>query len=181
MHQQQPVARRAGRKWLQEIRKRERLKLLYIAPERLNAERTIEFLKDLRISFIAVDEAHCISSWGHDFRPEYRALRDLKRVFPGIAVHAYTATATEHVRNDMVLELGLDTPEVLVGSFDRPNLVYRVQQRTDRLRQICEVLERHKDESGVIYCMRRADVEEAVRGVGSPRVPALSLYHAGME
>jgi ATP-dependent DNA helicase RecQ len=157
-----------------------RIKLLYISPERLTAERTVEFLKGVELSFVAVDEAHCISSWGHDFRPEYRGLRLLKEAFPGIAVHAYTATATEQVRDDIANELHLKDPAILVGSFDRPNLVYRVQRRADRLRQICDVIDRHRDESGIVYCIRRADVEELTAALNQRGYRALP-YHAGME
>jgi ATP-dependent DNA helicase RecQ len=157
-----------------------RLKLLYLSPERLMTERTLEFLKDASVSFFAIDEAHCISDWGHDFRPEYRMLRALKQQFPGVAVHAYTATATENVRHDIVRELHLDKPNVLVGSFDRPNLVYRVQRRTDLVRQIKEVIDRHPDESGIIYCIRRADVEETASTLKKLGFKALP-YHAGID
>ena len=116
--------------------------------------------KRVPLSFIAIDEAHCISDWGHDFRPEYRALKSLKQHFPTVALHAYTATATKRVRDDIARQLDLKDPEMLVGSFDRPNLVYRVARRGDRLRQICEVIDRHPNDSGIIYCIRRADVEE---------------------
>ena len=157
-----------------------RLKLLYLAPERLMTPQALDFLGRVPLSFFAIDEAHCISDWGHDFRPEYRTLAQLKERFPTIAVHAYTATATARVRDDIVRQLGLSDPEVLVGSFDRPNLVYRVMQRTDRLRQISEVIDRHPDDAGIIYCIRRADVEEMcarLRDLGKQAVP----YHAGME
>ncbi len=157
-----------------------RLKLLYLSPERLMTERTLDFLKSTKLSFFAIDEAHCISDWGHDFRPEYRMLRALKQQFPGVAVHAYTATATENVRHDIARELHLEKPNMLVGSFDRPNLIYRVQRRTDLNKQIREVIERHPDESGVIYCIRRADVEataDMLRGMGLKALP----YHAGMD
>jgi ATP-dependent DNA helicase RecQ len=156
-----------------------RLKLLYLSPERLMTEQTLGFLQGASLSFIAIDEAHCISDWGHDFRPEYRELARLKQIFPGVALHAYTATATERVRTDIAAQLGLDEPEILVGSFDRPNLVYRVARRTDRLRQIREVIDRHRDESGIIYCIRRADVEttcEELVALGHQALP----YHAGM-
>ena len=113
-----------------------RLRLLYLAPERLLAEGTLEFLKTARVSLVAIDEAHCISSWGHDFRPEYRGLRVLKEAFPAVGIHAYTATASERVRRDIAEQLLLRDPEILVGPFDRPNLVFKVQRRTDRLRQI---------------------------------------------
>ncbi|MES1213594.1 MAG: DNA helicase RecQ [Singulisphaera sp.] len=155
------------------------LKLLYLSPERLMTDQTLGFLQGASVSFMAIDEAHCISDWGHDFRPEYRELARLKQVFPQIALHAYTATATERVRNDIAAQLGLEQPEILVGSFDRPNLIYRVARRTDRLRQIREVIDRHRDESGIIYCIRRADVESLCEDLLAQGHQALP-YHAGM-
>jgi len=155
------------------------LKLLYIAPERLCTDQTREFLKQSQISFFAIDEAHCISSWGHDFRPEYRALGLLKEEFPGVAIHAYTATATEAVRADIARQLKLDSPQFHVGNFDRPNLVYRVQPRADHLKQIRDVLERHRGEAGIIYCIRRTDCEElseTLNRLGHRTRP----YHAGL-
>jgi len=109
------------------------IQLLYLAPERLVMDGFLERLQRAAPAFFAVDEAHCISQWGHDFRPEYRQLRALRQAFPSIAVHAYTATATPQVRGDIVTELRLKDATVLVGSFDRPNLIYRVRPRTDRL------------------------------------------------
>jgi ATP-dependent DNA helicase RecQ len=156
-----------------------RLKLLYLSPERLMMERTLEFLKEVPLSFFAVDEAHCISEWGHDFRPEYRMLRLLKETFPGVAIHAYTATATPRVRDDIARELHLKDPEILVGSFDRPNLVYRVQRRADLLRQVREVIDRHRNDSGLVYCIRRADVDGLCADLQSTGYEALP-YHAGM-
>ncbi|MBI2827019.1 MAG: DNA helicase RecQ [Planctomycetia bacterium] len=156
-----------------------KLKLLYLSPERLMTESTLDFLREVRLSFVAIDEAHCISEWGHDFRPEYRMLRRLKETFPAIGVHAYTATATAHVRDDIARELALREPEFLVGSFDRPNLVYRVQRRADRMRQIVEVIERHRDRAGIIYCIRRADVEQICASLQELGYKALP-YHAGM-
>ena len=157
-----------------------RTKLLYLSPERMMNERTLDFLSEVQPTFFAIDEAHCISQWGHDFRPEYRMLGILKNRFPKTAVHAYTATATEQVRDDIVRELKLVDPEVLVGSFDRPNLVYRLERRTDRMKQIRAVVDRHRDESGIIYCIRRADVEEVCASLQSDGFQALT-YHAGMS
>jgi ATP-dependent DNA helicase RecQ len=158
----------------------ERLKLLYLSPERLLTDRTLDFLAQVPLSFFAIDEAHCISEWGHDFRPEYRGLRVLKDRFPKVALHTYTATATPHVRDDVVRELGLREPEVLVGSFDRPNLIYRVRRRSDLLKQIREVVDRHADEPGLIYCIRRTDVEEIAAQLASLGYQALP-YHAGLS
>jgi ATP-dependent DNA helicase RecQ len=166
------------RRIAEEIRA-ERLKILYLSPERLLTERTLQFLQGVPISFIAVDEAHCISEWGHDFRPEYRGLRLLKEKFPNVALHAYTATATPHVRDDIVRELRLAEPEILVGSFDRPNLVYRARRRGNRLEQIREVIDRHPNDSGLVYCIRRADVEEVAGSLAEAGYSALP-YHAGM-
>jgi ATP-dependent DNA helicase RecQ len=155
------------------------LKLLYLSPERLVSDGFVEVLKKTGLSFIAIDEAHCVSMWGHDFRPEYRQLGILKQVFPDITVGAYTATATEQVRDDIAEQLHLENPEMLIGSFDRPNLVYKVRRRTNRLKQVCAVLDRHKGESGIVYCIRRRDVDELcllLRDKGYNVLP----YHAGM-
>lgn len=157
----------------------EQLKLLYLSPERLLSESTLDFLQSVPLSFVAIDEAHCISQWGHDFRPEYRGLRLLKERFPNVAVHAYTATATPHVRDDIVRELGLHEPEVLVGSFDRPNLVYRVRRRATLINQLREVIDRHPHDSGLVYCIRRADVEDITAKLCDLGYHALP-YHAGM-
>ena len=156
-----------------------RLRLLYVAPERLVQDRTLDFLQSSNVSLVAIDEAHCISEWGHDFRPEYRAMKILKEAFPDLGIHAYTATATERVRADIARELKLAEPEILVGSFDRPNLYYRVEQRRNRLGQICEILDRHKGESGVVYCISRKAVDEtsaSLNALGYRTLP----YHAGM-
>lgn len=158
-----------------------RLKILYMAPERLVAERTISFLRnEANLSFVAIDEAHCISEWGHDFRPEYRQLAILRETFPEIGFHSYTATATTTVRADIQNQLQLKSPTVLVGSFDRPNLVYHVARKTAGLNQVMEVIGRHKGDSGIIYCTKRADTESY-----SSQLNALGLrtmaYHAGLE
>jgi len=161
------------------IRSRE-LKLLYIAPERLVQPQTIEFLQKAGVSFIAIDEAHCISQWGHDFRPEYRQLRCLKTAFPKASVHGYTATATEQVRADIAEQLGIADAEILVGSFDRPNLQYRVERRTDSIGQIQRILQRHKGESGIVYCISRKNVESTSESLNRLGVKTLP-YHAGMS
>lgn len=158
---------------------RGRYHLLYVAPERLVLPPCLELLRRAGVAFFAIDEAHCISQWGHDFRPEYRQLRVVREVFPDTAIHAFTATATPRVQADIATELALREPEVLVGSFDRPNLVYRVRRRTDRLRQVTEALERHRGAAGIVYCIRRAEVDqlaEALRGRGYRAV----AYHAGL-
>ncbi len=156
------------------------LKLLYISPEKLAQERSLNFLKTLDLHFIAVDEAHCISQWGHDFRPDYRQLGSLRKHFPKISIHAYTATATHEVQKDIATQLNLQEPHFLIGSFDRPNLTYRVFRKSSRhFAQIMEVLERHPQEAGIIYCQSRREVEEtAARLADHDR--AVWPYHAGM-
>jgi ATP-dependent DNA helicase RecQ len=156
-----------------------RLKLLYMAPERLAMGDMRDLLASADIRFFAVDEAHCVSQWGHEFRPEYRALGVLRQWFPNLPILACTATATPEVRRDVETALNLRDPLRVIGSFDRPNLTYRAIYRRDLLKQVTEVLERHAGEAGVIYCIRRADVDslcETLRGKGVRAVP----YHAGL-
>ncbi len=156
------------------------LKLLYISPEKLAQERSLDFLKTLDIRFIAIDEAHCISQWGHDFRPDYRQLGNLRKLFPKISFHAYTATATGEVQKDIAAQLNLKKARFLIGSFDRPNLTYRVLRKSSRhFAQIVEILDRHPEEAGIIYCQSRREVEEtAARLKESGR--SVWPYHAGM-
>ncbi len=168
------------RRLIAEMVKNGHLKLLYLSPEKLMTERTLEFLQGLDISLIAIDEAHCISDWGHDFRPEYRMLHALKEKFPNVGIHAYTATATEQVRLDIAKQLQLKDPELLVGSFDRPNLIYRVQRIHDQWAQVREILARHRDRSGIIYCIRRADVDSLTATIQQAGYSALP-YHAGLS
>ena len=159
-----------------------RYRLLYVAPERLVGDGGDGFLNLLSarpISFIAVDEAHCISQWGHDFRPEYRQLARLRDRWPAIGLHAYTATATARVRRDIVAQLGLRNATELVGSFDRPNLVYRVLARSALKSQILEVLERHRGQAGIIYCSSRKDVDAIAQWLQDTGWRARP-YHAGM-
>ena len=155
------------------------LKLLYIAPERLVQPGMLDTLVASNVSLVAIDEAHCISQWGHDFRPEYRQLKLLKERLPGIAIHAYTATATIQVREDMVEELELSDPEVLVGSFDRPNLSYKIMLRDGGTDQMATIMDRHRDESGIIYCISRRDVEKTSEELNR-RGYQTRPYHAGM-
>ncbi len=162
-----------------ELIRQRKLKLLYVAPERLISDRMLDFLGQSKVDFFAIDEAHCISNWGHDFRPEYRGLSVLKNRFPGTTIHAYTATASQPVRDDIVSQLGLRTPTVLVGDFDRPNLVYRMLRSNGRLQQVMEVIARHRDESGIVYCISRKEVERTADAINAAGYRALA-YHAGM-
>ncbi|NNJ27239.1 DNA helicase RecQ [Alienimonas chondri] len=160
------------------LRDRE-LACLYAAPETLVTDRMLDFLSELDVSFVAIDEAHCVSQWGHDFRPEYRQLGMLRERFQDAAVHGYTATAGQKVREDVAYQLNLNDPEYLVGSFDRPNLTFRARPASNTLGQIREVVKRHDGESGIIYCISRKKVDEtagALNGLGVRAVP----YHAGM-
>jgi ATP-dependent DNA helicase RecQ len=158
-------------------------RLLYVAPERLVGDGGGGFqnlVASRRLSFIAVDEAHCISQWGHDFRPEYRQLARLRDRWPALSLHAYTATATARVRRDIVAQLGLRDPQELVGSFDRPNLVYRVLARSSLKTQILEVLERHRGQAGIIYCSSRKEVDALAQWLHDTGWRARP-YHAGMD
>jgi ATP-dependent DNA helicase RecQ len=157
-----------------------RIRLLYLSPEKLLVGRTLEFLDNQGVSFFAIDEAHCISAWGHDFRPEYRGLRQLRDRFPNVAIHAYTATATQHVRADIVRQLGLRDAEVLVGDFRRANLQYHVARRQRGLEQICGVIDRFRGQSGIVYCITRAEVERVAVVLQEMGYSALP-YHAGMS
>ena len=159
-----------------------RYRILYVSPERLVGDGHDAFLTLLRsagVSFLAIDEAHCISHWGHDFRPEYRQLARLREHLPGISLHAYTATATARVRHDIAAQLALRDAAELVGSFDRPNLVYRVLPRLVLKRQLLDLLARHRGEAGIIYCTSRRDVDALAAWLRETGVRALP-YHAGL-
>jgi ATP-dependent DNA helicase RecQ len=155
-------------------------RLVFVAPERLLMPRFLQLIERVKIRAFAIDEAHCISHWGHDFRPEYRRLAELKPRFPQASVHAYTATATERVRSDIAQQLKLHNPEVLVGTFDRPNLVYRVIPRVDAQTQVMEALQRHRGETAIVYCISRKDTETMAAFLQGNRLRA-AFYHAGME
>ena len=156
------------------------LRMLFVSPERLAMDRFQDFLKSLEVRTFAIDEAHCISHWGHDFRPEYRQMGELREMFPEAAIHAYTATATETVRRDIANQLRLNDPEILVGSFDRPNLTYRILPRVDPMKQVLEVIERHQGEAGIIYCIRKKDVDETTASLRKKGIDARP-YHAGLS
>jgi len=158
----------------------EKLKLLYVAPERLATDAMLNYLKRFKIAMIAIDEAHCISAWGHDFRPEYRMLGTLKDHFPNVGIHAYTATASVKVREDIAQQLRLENPRLLVGSFDRPNLTYRVVPAKNRFGQICDFVQSRSGESGVVYCISRKEVDKVAMGLNGLGIRAVP-YHAGLS
>ena len=159
---------------------RRELKLLYVAPERLLGERTLELLERVPVSLFAIDEAHCVSQWGHDFRPEYRGLNLLHQRFPQVPRIALTATADAPTRAEIVERLGLEDARQFVASFDRPNIRYRVVQKNNARRQLKEFLESHRDESGIVYCLSRKKVDETAAALAEDGFSAMP-YHAGME
>lgn len=157
-----------------------KVKILYISPERLQQKSTISLLTLVNPAFFVIDEAHCISHWGHDFREDYRKLKFIKERFKSSCVHAFTATATVAVQQDILEQLQLNNPEIHIRQIDRPNLSYRVIPRSNLIKQITDVLEKHPDEPGIIYCLRRKDVEnisEKLNTLGFKNVP----YHAGLS
>ena len=156
------------------------LKLLYVAPERLMQPEFLELLKTLNISLFAIDEAHCISEWGHDFRPEYRKLSKLKSFFPKTPIIALTATATHRVKEDIIRQLSFQNSANYQGSFNRANLLYRVEQKIEPLDQIVTIINQYKDESGIIYCHSRDRVEALSKQLKEKKIKALP-YHAGLE
>ncbi len=157
-----------------------RLRLVFVAPERLLQPGFTELLRDAGVQAIAVDEAHCISHWGHDFRPEYRQIGELRRRLPGVAVRAFTATATREVRADIQRELELRDPAVLVGSFDRPNLTYRSRPRRSLRQQVLEVTGRHAGAAGIVYCISRRETERLAGELAAAGVRC-APYHAGLD
>lgn len=154
-------------------------KLLYITPERLCLDQMIQFLKEIRPSFFVIDEAHCISEWGHSFRADYRRLALIKTSFPEAGVHGFTASATPEVRRDIVKQLGLSSPALHTGHVDRPNLTYRMRPRTNLLTQIESILSTHSKEPGIIYCAKRADVDKVSAHLNQRGYKNLP-YHAGL-
>ena len=156
------------------------LRLLFAAPERLVNTGLLDVLARVGVKRFAIDEAHCISHWGHDFRPEYRQLALLRDRFPSASIHAFTATATPRVRDDIARQLSLRDPATLVGTFDRPNLVYRVVPRTDRIAQTLAILGRHKGEASIVYCISRKETERLAERLAADGILA-QPYHAGLD
>ena len=172
-----------GKAQIQEVRK-DLLdgvtKLLYVAPESLTKDENIDLLKEIKISFYAVDEAHCISEWGHDFRPEYRRIRDMIQTIGKAPVIALTATATPKVQNDIQKNLGILDATVFKSSFNRPNLYYEVRDKVDAEKDIIRYIKQHPGKSGIIYCLSRKKVEETSNLLNINGIKALP-YHAGLD
>jgi ATP-dependent DNA helicase RecQ len=158
-------------------------RLLYVAPERAVGDTADGFralVAARGVRYVAVDEAHCISHWGHDFRPEYRQLAGLRRIFPDVSLHAFTATATPRVQRDICAELELAHPAIHIGSFDRPNLVYRVVPQANARQQLRAILGRHPGEAGIVYCLSRREVDELAGALDAEGIRARP-YHAGLD
>jgi ATP-dependent DNA helicase RecQ len=164
---------------LQGLRQGE-FRLLYVAPERLLMPGTLSALCGCKVTLLAIDEAHCISEWGHDFRPEYRQLANLRTAFPETPMIALTATATQRVRGDIVQQLQLRDPRCYVASFNRPNLTYRVVSKSEPLEQVMEYLRARPNDSGIIYCQARRTADSLARDLVKAKVPARP-YHAGLS
>jgi RecQ family ATP-dependent DNA helicase len=156
------------------------LKLLYLAPERLAMPNVQRFLRTLRISLLAIDEAHCISEWGHDFRPDYRNLRMLRQLFPGTPIIALTATANERVRNDIIKQLALENGRVFQSSFNRPNLTYRVRPKKKAFDQLLSELRGRAGQAVIIYCFSRNGTEKVAADLRANGIKA-GVYHAGLS
>ncbi|MDQ3088005.1 MAG: DNA helicase RecQ, partial [Acidobacteriota bacterium] len=157
-------------------------RLLYVAPERLlqSSDLFIDFLRSIKVSLFAIDEAHCISSWGHDFRPEYIQLGKLKRYFPEIPVIALTATADKLVRQDIFERLNIKNAELFLSSFNRPNIFYAVESKRNSFARLLEYLEPRREESGIIYCLSRSSSDALAADLRDEGFSALS-YHAGLD
>ncbi len=156
------------------------LSLLYVAPERLLTGRFLQLLERTPVALFAIDEAHCVSQWGHDFRPEYRELSVLPQRFPQVPRIALTATADERTREEIVERLSLEHARRFVASFDRPNITYRVSLRHNAKRQLTEFLEGHRGQSGIIYCVSRRKVDDTAAWLAASGIDALP-YHAGLD
>lgn len=155
-------------------------KILYVAPESLAKEANVDFFKNLKISFIAIDEAHCISEWGHDFRPEYRRIRELIDQIGRVPIVALTATATPKVQIDILKNLCIPEATVFKASFNRPNLYYEVRSKIEASRQIIKYIRKNQGKSGIIYCLSRKQTEALASTLQVNGIRALP-YHAGLE
>ena len=157
----------------------EELDLLYIAPERLMSDDFLDRLSDIPIALFAIDEAHCVSQWGHDFRPEYIKLGALRRHFPAVPVIGLTATAEPHTRKDIIDRLGLDSAKNFVSSFDRPNIKYTILDKYNPFNQLKSFLKTKKNQSGIVYCLSRKRVEKIAQKLRDAGFSA-EAYHAGL-
>jgi len=157
-----------------------KVKILYVTPERLSSERFKSFLKKVKVSMIAVDEAHCISEWGHDFRPAYRNLKTLKTAFPEIPIAAFTATATKRVRRDILNQLNLSNPELFISSLDRENLKFQVIRKNNARGKLLTILEKYRDESVIIYCFSRKSTKKLSADLRANGYRT-KAYHAGLD
>lgn len=155
-------------------------KLLYLAPESLAKEENIEFLKKIKISFFAIDEAHCISEWGHDFRPEYRRLKPIIENISDVPIMALTATATPKVQSDIQKNLHMQNAVIFKSSFNRPNLYYEVRPKVNAIKEVIKYIKMHHGKSGIVYCLSRKKVEEVAEALKVNGIKALP-YHAGLE
>ncbi|MGB1032447.1 MAG: RecQ family ATP-dependent DNA helicase, partial [Flavobacteriales bacterium] len=155
-------------------------KLLYVAPESLTKAENIEFLRSVTVSFVAIDEAHCISEWGHDFRPEYRRIKAIVEEIADVPIIALTATATTKVQQDIQKNLGMTDATLFKASFNRPNLYYEVKPKREVFKQIVQFVRSHEGKSGIIYCLSRKKVEELAESLRVNGINALA-YHAGMD
>lgn len=156
------------------------IKLLYISPERLENKFFLDFLKELKVSFIAIDEAHCISQWGHDFRPSYKLIPSIYEILGNVPVAAFTATATQEVREDIIANLKLKEPYVKVTGFDRENLTFKVEKPSDKMKFVKRYLKDHENDSGIIYASTRKKVDELYKSIKKLGLD-VSKYHAGLS
>jgi ATP-dependent DNA helicase RecQ len=170
----------AGRGRIEAAMREGRLRILFVSPEKCMQPGFLAFLKGFPVRLLAIDEAHCISEWGHDFRPEYRELARLRAGFPDAPVIALTATAVPEVRNDIARQLGLVQPREFVGSFERKNLIYKVIRKKNPEVQLAAICCRHKNESGIVYCLSKKETEECAADLRQRGFAAVA-YHAGLS